>query len=138
MIYVGVTADINGAFAIVYGRSESVHYEAFKPDEFKADMDNYNAMDVRCVVEMPGNGIIETPEKINPATFARMYCRQRGIPFMFVKHGTVRREYGMKDEQTMKQECKLRYPGIELRGEEREQEEAAKAVLLAKYARRYL
>ena len=138
MIYAGVTADTNGAFAIVYGKSESVHYEAFTPEEFRDAMDKADAMEIRCVVEMPEDGIMETPEKINPATFARIYCWRRGVPFMFIKPGSIRREYGMKDDQTMKQECKLRYPGIEFRGEEKEQEEAAKAVLLAKYARRYL
>ena len=61
MIYAGVTADDKGAFAIMYGRSEGAHYEAFKPDEFKAAMDNYNPMEVRCVVEMPEDGIKETP-----------------------------------------------------------------------------
>lgn len=138
MIYAGVTADNNGAYAIVYGKGESVHHEAFAPDKFKAAMDRADAMEIRCVVEMPEDGIMETPEKINPAIFARMYCRSRGIPFMFVKPGSIRREFNMKDGQTMRQECKLRYRGVEFRGEEKEQEEAAKAVLLAKYARRYL
>lgn len=138
MIYVGVTADDNGAFAVVYGKNDGAHYEEFTPDKFKAAMDKAEAMEARCVIEMPEDGILETPEKINPAVYARMYCRKRGMPFMFVKPGSIRRSYNMQDGQSMADECKLRYPEIELRGEPKQMEEKAKAVLLAKYARRYL
>ena len=138
MIYAGITADNNGAFAVAFGMTGGVHYESFTPENFKAAMDKAEAMEARCVIEMPEDGILETPEKINPAVFARMYCLKRGMPFMFVKPGSVRRAYNMKDGQSMAEECRLRYPEIELRGEPKTQEEAAKAVMLAKYARRYL
>lgn len=141
MIYAGVTADIRatrGAFAVVYGRGEDVHYDAFTPAAFEKALDEVNPLEIRCVIEMPDEGIMETPEKMNPATFARMYCNKRGVPFMFVKTGSLRRELNMADDQTMVRECKLRYPDVEIRGEERQQEETAKAVLLAKYARRFL
>lgn len=138
MIYAGVTADNRGAFALAYGMSGGLHYELFTPDKFKDAMDKVEAMEGRCVIEMPEDDIIETPEKVNPAVFARMYCRGRGMPFMFVKPGSVRRAYNMKDGQTMAEECRLRFPEIELRGLPDQQEETAKAVLLAKYAKRYL
>ena len=138
MIYAGITADNNGAFAVAFGMTGGVHYESFTPEKFKAAMDKADAMEARCVIEMPEDGILETPEKINPAVFARMYCHKRGMPFMFVKPGNLRRAYDMKDGQSMAEECRLRYPDIELRGLPEQQEETAKAVMLAKYARRYL
>lgn len=138
MIYAGITADNDGAFAVAFGQGGKVHYERFSVEKFKDALDKVNPMEGRCVIEMPDDGIMETPEKINPAVYSQFYCRKRGIPFMYVKPGTLRRAYNMADGQTMTGECKLRFPEIEFRGAPKEQEEEAKAVLLAKYAKRYL
>lgn len=138
MIYAGVTANNDGAFALAYGASGKVHYESFAAEKFTRMMDEASPMEARCVIEMPDGGIIETPEIINPAVYSQFYCRSRGIPFMYVKPGTLRRAYDMANGQTMTGECRIRFPEIEFRGEPKVQEEEAKAVLLAKYAKRYL
>ncbi len=139
MIYVGVTAENGGAYAVAYGMNGSIYYRPFDADEFKKSVDKAAPLEARCVIEMPEDGIIERAVKpVNPAVFVRMYCYSRGIPFMFVKTGSLRRSYNMKDGRSMASECKIRYPEIELRGSEQEQEATASAVLLAKYARRYL
>ena len=139
MIYAGVTAENGGAYAVLFGNGEDIDARSFSPSIFEKIMNKAQPMDIRCVIEMPEDGIIERAVKpVNPAVYTRMYCNSRGIPFMFVKQGTVRRAYDMKAGQTMAGECRLRYPHIELRGSTEEQEATAAAVLLAKYARRYL
>lgn len=137
MIYVGVKTGRSGAFAICRGAHGDTEARAFDPASFTKALENVMPMDARCVIEMPDEGLIERAVKpINPAVFARMYCRSRGIPFMFVKIGNLKREY--KATGTLAEECKLRYPEIELRGSAEDQETTAAAVLLAKYAKRYL
>ena len=137
MIYVGVKTGGPGAFAICRGMKGETEARAFDPAEFTKALQNIDPMDARCVIEMPDEGLIERAVKpINAAVFARMYCRSRGIPFMFVKIGNLKREYMAKG--TLAEECKIRYPEIELRGSTEEQEVTAAAVLLAKYAKRFL
>ena len=135
MIYVGVKTGGSGAFAIC--RGDETEARSFDPASFTKALENVRPMDARCVIEMPDHGLIERAIKpVDPAVFAKLYCRSRGIPFMFVKIGNLKREYMAKG--TLADECKIRYPEIELRGSTEEQEVTAAAVLLAKYAKRYL
>ena len=139
MIYAGVTAENGGAYAVVFGMGEDMEARTFDPKAFATILNKAEPMAIRCVIETPKGGIVERAVKpINPVVFVRSYFMSRGIPFMFVKTGSLRREYDMKKGQTMRDECKLRYPHIELRGTDQEQEATASAVLLARYARRFL
>ena len=139
MIYVGVTAENGGAFAMAYGMNGDIDIESFDAGAFIQALSSEAPMEVRCVIEMPEEGIIERAvKKPNAAVVASTFCQARGIPFMYVKTGSLRRAYDMNPERSMTEECRIRYPEHELRGMPQEQEAAASALLLARYARRYL
>lgn len=139
MIYAGVTAENGGAFAVAYGMNGDIEERLFEPGAFIQALSKAAPMEIRCVIEMPEEGIIERAvSKPNAAVVASSFCQARGIPFMYVKTGSLRRAYNMTAERTMAEEHRIRYPGYELRGTSKEQEAAASAMMLARYARRYL
>ena len=136
MLYVGIMGSRCAIFQ--FGRGKGIDVKTFDAERFRTALDKANSSGVRCIIGMPDEGIIERAAgAVNPALFAKVYCVSRGIPYMYIKESRLRDAFKVQEGQTIRQECKMRYPDIEVRGTEQEQEDTAKAILLAEYARKY-